>query len=129
MSRVALTLKTKLIVAIAALAIAGGAIVGFAQSNDSKPQQNQQATTTTQQALGYVKYQGEEGKTALDLLKQNAQVETKTSAGLGEYVVSINGNDGGGSKYWLYYVNGQPADVGAGSYTTKSTDTIEWKLQ
>jgi hypothetical protein len=73
-------------------------------------------------------YKGHDGQSALDGLKQAANVQTKQSS-LGEYVVAINGNDGGGKKYWMFYVNGQESSVGAAAYVTKSTDNIEWKLQ
>lgn len=75
-----------------------------------------------------VNYQGEDGKTALELLKKHAKVQTKTSS-MGEFVTSINGNDGGGKKYWTFYLNGQMAQEGAGAYVSKSTDKIEWRLQ
>lgn len=73
-------------------------------------------------------YQGQEGKTVLELLKTYAKIETKSSSP-GEYVTSINGNDGGGKWHWLFYVNGKAADIGAGAYVTHDSDKIEWKLQ
>jgi hypothetical protein len=76
-----------------------------------------------------ISYKGEDGKNALDLLKQHVHVTTKQSS-YGEYVDSINGVQGGtGGKYWAFYVNGAQAPVGAGSYTTKSGDNIEWKFE
>lgn len=126
-------LKTMLLIAglILALGIAGASI---GSRNNNK--QTSMTPTTSQsdpensetKKTEYLSYQGEDGKTALELLKSEAEVETKSSS-LGEYVVSINGNDGGGSKYWLFYVDGRESPVGAGSYTTKSGETIEWKLQ
>ncbi len=73
-------------------------------------------------------YSGQDGKTALELLKHRASVQTKKSS-LGEYVVSINGSSGAGKKYWIFYVNGKEAQVGAGAYTTHDSDTIQWRLQ
>jgi hypothetical protein len=76
-----------------------------------------------------VKYDGQEGKTALALLEQEATVVTKDSS-YGPYVDSINGVTGGtDGKYWTFYVNGAQAQVGAGAYTTKATDKIEWKFE
>ena len=75
-----------------------------------------------------VAYQGQDGHSALGLLKDKTQTETENSS-FGEYVVSINGKDGGGQKYWLFYVNGQPATVGASDYMTTNNDTIEWRLE
>jgi uncharacterized protein DUF4430 len=80
-------------------------------------------------AIAPISYQGEDGKTALELLKQKATVVTKDSS-YGQYVDSINGVAGGtGGKYWTFYINGQQASVGAGAYTTKATDTITWKFE
>jgi len=92
-------------------------------------QTSTKTVTVTQQApTTHLAYRGQDGKTALALLKQHATVVTKSSS-LGEYVVSINGNNGGGSKYWIFYVNGQESQVGADAYTTKNTDLVQWKLQ
>ena len=97
-------------------------------ASSSKPSTSAVQSAQTQVPTTNVKYDGQDGKTALELLKSKASVETKQSS-FGEFVVSINGNDGGGTKYWLYYVNGQEANVGAGAYDTKASDKIEWKLQ
>lgn len=90
------------------------------------------ATTSapkTQAAPSPVTYQGVDGKTALELLQQKATVITKDSS-YGKYVDSINGVAGGtGNKYWTFYINGKAASVGAGAYTTKSTDVITWKFE
>jgi len=66
--------------------------------------------------------------TALDLLKSNYQVVTKTFSGLGEFVESINGIKPDSKHFWAFYVNGKSSNVGAGSYTVKDGDKLEWKL-
>lgn len=74
-------------------------------------------------------YPGQDGKTALELLKAKyPQTSTKTAEGMGEYVTGINCRDAGASEYWEFKVNGISSEVGAGTYVTKSTDTLEWKL-
>lgn len=76
-----------------------------------------------------VSYQGEEGKSALELLKINVDAVTKESS-FGEYVDSINGIVGGtDGKYWLFYVNGEMAQIGAGEYITQTGDVIEWRFE
>lgn len=75
-----------------------------------------------------VSYRGVNGQTALAILKQNYKVTTKTYSGMGEFVTAINGVSPSDSQYWAFYVNGKLAEVGAGSYTTKTGDKIEWKL-
>lgn len=131
MSRVAPGAKKTLISAVALLVIAGGG-VGLWLHNDSSS--NKSTTNTSQSTVAKpvqttsISYKGEDGQNALALLKKHAQVQTKTSS-LGDYVTSVNGNDGGGSKYWMFYVNGQESQVGAGTYVTKNSDQIQWKLQ
>ena len=125
MSRASLLTKTKLMSVVAPLIIIGVGIVGALTSYDAVPKpivsgENSQTT--------YVKYQGIGGQNALDLLKKYAKVETKHYS-FGDLVTSINGTEGSGPKYWSFYINSQLSEVGAGSYVTKKTDTIEWKLQ
>ncbi len=73
-------------------------------------------------------YPGEDGKTALILLEENATIEM---TGIGEmaYVTTINNVKADSTKeYWQFIVNGKSASVGAGSYITKDSDSITWKL-
>lgn len=71
-------------------------------------------------------YQGEEGVSALDLLKEKADAEDENG-----FVTSINGKRGeeGNREFWAFYVNGQPARIGASDYITGSKDLIEWKIE
>lgn len=50
---------------------------------------------------------------------------------LGFFVESINEIAPGPDdiRYWIFYVNGKPADVGVSSYTVKNGDVLEWKLE
>jgi len=75
-----------------------------------------------------ITYQGKEGATALKLLEQATKIET---SGTGEmaFVTSINGVTADSNKeFWSFNINNEPALVGAGSYITKDSDTITWKL-
>ncbi|MFZ2125563.1 MAG: DUF4430 domain-containing protein [Candidatus Saccharimonadales bacterium] len=73
-------------------------------------------------------YKGEDSKTALELLQKTATIKT-SGTGENAYVTTIS-NVAANSKneYWQFFVNGKSSMIGAGSYTTKSTDTITWKL-
>lgn len=136
MSRTAQGLKGQIIFGglVSVLLIIGGTFAVVRTNNRAeKPFASQTVEQPTKPGAevkaDYVSYQGQEGKNALELLKISAPgVQTKSSS-YGEFVASINGQDGGGTKYWTFYVNGEMAQVGAGSYATKSTDKIEWKLQ
>ncbi len=79
-------------------------------------------------SVNEIKYQGEEGKNALDLLKAKYKVETKSFGSAGEFVESINGVKPDSKHFWKFFVNGKSASVGASSYVTKSSDVLEWKI-
>jgi hypothetical protein len=123
--------KQQIILAIAAVVLIIAAIVAGVYYNQS-------VTTTTPVAVEQVAkpqlvnntltYSGKDGVTALVLLQQNATIVT---SGTGEmaYVTSINDVAANPTnQYWEFLINDTSASVGAGSYTTKSTDTITWKL-
>lgn len=78
----------------------------------------------------HYQYNGEDGKTALELLQEQVSNVTVTTSDYGDYVSSIAGVEGGmDGKYWTYYINGEMAAVGAGEYVTKVADLIEWKFE
>lgn len=70
-----------------------------------------------------------EGETALDVLLRTHQVETKQYS-FGVLVEGIDGvKSGDGGRYWIYYVNGESASVGAGDYQVLPGDELEWRFQ
>lgn len=81
------------------------------------------------QTAEHVSYRGQEGKNALALLKAGHKVEVKVYSGIGEFVDGIDGLKSDAQHFWSFYVNGKQATVGAGSYTTKTTELIEWKFE
>lgn len=111
--------------------VAGGLYL-YDQSDNSKNSDTIKTEGTPKQELTgneTVSYQGEEGKTALELLQQNATIVTK-GEGANAYVTTINGKlaDTAKNEYWKMNVNGEMSNVGAGSYITKDTDTITWEF-
>jgi hypothetical protein len=76
-----------------------------------------------------VSYKGIVGMSALAVLQQKYHVQIKSYSGLGVEVTGIDGVQAGTKHYWAFYVNGKVAQVGAGSYITKATDMITWKLE
>lgn len=115
---------TGLVLVLMALILAFGLYLIF-----RAPQTPIKDSTATTQSENEVTYQGVEGKNAVELLKQQALVETKTYEGLGELVVSINGKASTENQFWVFYINGAPAEVGASTYVTKATDVITWKYE
>lgn len=85
------------------------------------------AATPRREERLVIAYEGEAGKTALELLKARARVRT-TSSQMGELVEEINGVANGNGYYLLYFVNGATAKTGAAQYVTQNGDKIEWKL-
>ncbi len=73
-------------------------------------------------------YEGVEGKTALELLKEKADIQAQESS-IGSFVTSINGTENTSEQFWMYYVNGEQALVGADQYQTKNGDQIEWRFE
>ena len=72
-------------------------------------------------------YEGEEGKTALKLLEENAEAMVTEGQGDELLVTSINGIDGGTEgRYWLYYINGEAALIAASRMNTVEGDSVEW---
>jgi hypothetical protein len=75
------------------------------------------------------RYEGVEGRTALELLKASYRVETQSFGDLGEFVKSIDGVEPDSRHFWAFYLNGQQSQEGAGSYVTKASDMVEWRLE
>lgn len=73
-----------------------------------------------------------EGKTVMDILAENYDVETAYS---GAFVTSINGiishtKAGANSGFdWFYFVNGVETNIGANEYLIKKGDEIWWDFR
>lgn len=67
-----------------------------------------------------------ENITALELLQKENNVNL-TYSKYGAFVECINSICSDNNNYWMYYVNGEMAPVGAGDYSVRNNDTIEFK--
>lgn len=85
----------------------------------------------TPSAATQLHYQGEDGKTALELLKAKDPSAVTKGEGANAFVTTVGGYTASEAKkeFWALYVNDKMSDMGAGSYITKSTDRIVWKIQ
>ncbi len=91
---------------------------------------SQQSAIEHVHATHSLTYQGENGLTVLALLKKHTYKVSVKQSSYGPFVAAIDGVQGGaGGKYWIYYVNGKQAAVGAGAFKTKNGETITWKFQ
>lgn len=61
--------------------------------------------------------------------KKSFLFKIKEYPSLGIFVEEINGVKNSFNKYWIYYINGEEAQVGISNYILKSGDIITWKLE
>ena len=123
-------MKKQVLIYIAIVVIAIGAIGGgfyLYQSNTKKPEPapvvvNSAPASTWENNI--LTYSGKDGVTAEDLAKQSATI-TKDKYGM---IDSINGVQATGNQYWQFNINGASSNEGAGTYTTKNSEIITWKL-
>lgn len=100
----------------------------FPKKTEETVQVTKQTTVQTAEQVKTLSYQGQDGKTALELLESAATIE-KSGEGENAYITSINGVAADSTKeYWAFSINGEASMVGAGSYVTKSSDVIKWDL-
>ncbi len=123
------SIKLDLIVSFVALVLVVSFLIQTQnkKTNLTTSQNQQQSSTTVDKAKEQLSYKGEEGKDALELLKEKAKIEQDKSG----LIISINGRKANSSvrEYWAFYVNGKLAPVGPADYKTKDVDTIEWKIE
>ena len=49
--------------------------------------------------------------------------------GMGIFIEEINGIKSDGEKYWIYYVNGNKANIGVSNYKINPGDTVSWRYE
>jgi hypothetical protein len=54
--------------------------------------------------------------------------QAKNYTGMGEFIEAINGVKNG-NKNWIYYVNGQKAEIGVSNYKINPGDVVSWKYE
>lgn len=96
-----------------------------------------QAKITVSQKIIYSAKQKKESRkdilqqwTALQALQSIAQVKTQ-GEGKEAFIIAIDDRKADDSKkeFWAFYVNGKQAEIGAGSYSIKDGDSIEWRIE
>lgn len=118
------------VIAVILLVIVIAVIIGVTknrpESNLGNPPTNEEVSAI-ESTKATVSYQGEDGKTAYDLLKEKYTVVADETA-YGPMVKSINGEASTDSTFWSFKVNGELATVGSHQYTSKASDLITWEL-
>jgi hypothetical protein len=127
-----LALPTAVLLSFAALTACsseepGATSTQAAQSAEPSPEAE---STPSPAEVGELSYPGEDGRTALDLLLKADPSAVVEGEGEMAFVTSVGGRDADpDTEFWALYVDGEPAQVGAGSLETKSGQTITWKLE
>lgn len=93
----------------------------FSGAGNPQPTQDQSQVQTISQSISY---QGKDGVDAMTLLKETHSVDASDQG----FVNAIDGVKPAEKQFWSLYVNGKPSDLGAKDTITKSTDSVEWKL-
>ena len=125
--------KLEMFVVVVAIALIG-IIYAFKQSPILAPTNNPVVTQANDQhapqmvPTSTVEYQGQDGKTALDLLQGTHQVDVKHYS-FGDMVTGIDGLTADAKHFWAMYVNDQFSQVGASALVTKTTDKIKWQIE
>ncbi len=92
--------------------------------------------TSTSQSTKDVKpvsYQGETGKTVLELLQRNHKVDTRDSS-IGTLITGIDGvanvqTSATNGKAWIYYVDDQQGISAPNEAQTQDGQTVEWRYE
>ena len=114
---------TKIVIGIVLVLVLGGGVWAY------ETRQNSQSTNQSQEAQSkIINYDGEEGKSAYEILKSQYRVEASESS-FGVMVNSINGLASTDKEFWLYSVNGHESDVAADKYTTHAGDKVVWEYK
>lgn len=90
--------------------------------------ENSPKASTVRKSVDTISYQGQDGKSVLDILKETHQVET-VDTDFGVFVKTIDGVTQTDNSVWLYYINGEPGIEGANAAKTTNGQTIEWRYE
>ena len=127
--------KTQKIIAIvlgilALASIAATVIIIINANKPDEPEPEPEPTLDCPMENGVVTYEGEQGKTALEILQSICEIETKTTAeGAIITVVAIDGIKASSPDYWAFYLNSQYALNSPNNILTTETDLIKWQLE
>jgi hypothetical protein len=66
----------------------------------------------------------------MNQLKNEGKIDfkEKTYSGMGKFIDEINGLKNG-EKNWIYYVNGQKANIGISNYKLNKGDIVSWRYE
>ncbi|MEG3615302.1 DUF4430 domain-containing protein [Isoptericola haloaureus] len=139
------TTSTRLLSAAAAGALSVGLLAACGQDDTpaADPADTSASVTATQETsdadaedaeesaedVTELTYAGQDGETALDLLLEADPEAEVTGEGDMAYVTGIQGHSADEDEFWGLYVDGEMAQVGAGSLETEDGQEIRWTLE
>jgi len=119
-------LKSNLMTILAIIVIiAIFAALGFIVDRNN---QKNKPTPKKVAAAQSISYDCVNGKTALDLLKDKAEIKTVDSS-YGVYVSQINDTTNSEGSFWVFYIDGQMAQVSPDQYTCTGNEKVEWRFE
>lgn len=134
------TPKNKKLILITFLLLVCSALI-YVYTNPTKPVVNYDLISkiygvdTVTLEINGVKYEDKiSGQTNVYFFMEQLQNEGKinfkdeTYIGMGKLIEEINGLKNG-EKNWIYYVNGEKANIGVSNYKIKSGDVVSWKYE
>ncbi|WP_246256625.1 DUF4430 domain-containing protein [Isoptericola halotolerans] len=129
--------SSRLLTATAAGVLSIGLLAGCTGEDDPAPEASVEASTEADagdeapaQDVTELSYAGEDGQTALDLLLVHDPEAEVSGEGEMAFVTAIKGHAAeDGAEFWAFYVDGEMAQVGAGSFETEDGQQIQWKLE
>ena len=62
-------------------------------------------------------------------VERKIDFKEKDYLGMGKFITEINGIKNNNNKSWIYYVNGEEAQVGVSNYKIKVGDIISWRYE
>jgi hypothetical protein len=129
-------MKTTLTCLLAAAALALAGCGGADRTEDSasaatKPAATKSSTATDtsterDRSLRTITYDGADGETALDLLRDNGYDVAVEESKLGSYVTAIGDVPATKTRYWLFTVDGKLPSVGADQLETTDGQQVVW---
>jgi hypothetical protein len=118
-------------VALAVAGCTGASSIVAGPTSSSPPPETVTSSLVCEEDGRQATYQGEAGRTALEILQKVDPDVSVTGSGESAFVTRICGYSASESaqEFWALYVNGQIADVGAGSLATEDGDVVTWKIE
>lgn len=120
--------KNGILIGVLVLIVGGVAALTLPRINSAPAATPTPTVSASVAPSRFITVQVEDGKTALAALQNQYKVDV-THYSFGDMVTGIGGLAATDTEGWSFYVNGTLASVGAGDYTPKAGDKIEFRYE